>query len=210
MATGHFPNCSHNFAWRGVINHDRMITLTLQTKYDTILPSGYPKLAYPLEISFWIRSLFTHGQTLPGRFAIGSETIGCHFSVVYRDVITGSRESRVHPNTPKSKLAPLPKCSLPTCQRAASPLLPESRSHRTPKNNQSPLSKSSLPNLPKSSLPLLPKCSLPSHTMNGKPTASSPFPLPQHKMLYLPKCSPSPLPKYRPIHLPKRSLPILS
>ena len=27
MATGHFPNCSHNFAWRGVINHDRMITL---------------------------------------------------------------------------------------------------------------------------------------------------------------------------------------
>ena len=92
MATGHFPNCSHNFAWRGVINHDRMITLTLQTKYDTILPSGYPKFAYPLEISFWIRSLFTHGQTLPGRFAIGSETIGCRFGVVYRDVTTGSRE----------------------------------------------------------------------------------------------------------------------
>ena len=96
MATGHFPNCSRNFAWRGVINHDRMITLTLQTKYDTTLPSGYPKFAYPLEISFWIRSLFTHGQTLPGRFAIGSETIGCRFGVVYRDVTTGSRESRVH------------------------------------------------------------------------------------------------------------------
>ena len=90
MATGHFPNCSHNFAWRGVINHDQMITLTLQTKYDTILPSGYPKFAYPLEISLWIRSLFTHG-----RFAIGSETIGCRFGVVYHDVITGSRESRV-------------------------------------------------------------------------------------------------------------------
>ena len=96
MATGHFPNCSHNFAWRGVINHDLMITLTLQTKYDTILPSGYPKFAYPLEISFWIRSLFTHGQTLSGRFAIGSETIGCRFGVVYRDVTTGPRESRVH------------------------------------------------------------------------------------------------------------------
>ena len=96
MATGHFPNCLHNFAWCGVINHGPMITLTLQTKYDTILPSGYPKFAYPLEISFWIRSLFTHGQTLPGRFAIGSETIGCLFGIVYRDVITGSRESRVH------------------------------------------------------------------------------------------------------------------
>ena len=75
MATGHFPNCSHNFEWYGLINHDRMITLTLQNKYDTTLPSGYPKFAYPLEISLWIRNLFTHGQTLPGRFAIGSETV---------------------------------------------------------------------------------------------------------------------------------------
>ena len=96
MATGHFPNCSHNFEWYGLINHDRMITLTLQNKYDTTLPSGYPKFAYPLEISHWIRNLFTHGQTLPGRFAIGSETIDRRFGVVYRDVITGSRESRVH------------------------------------------------------------------------------------------------------------------
>ena len=96
MATGHFPNCSHNFEWYGLINHDRMITLTLQNKYDTTLPSGYPKFAYPLEISLWIRNLFTHGQTLPGRFAIGSETIDRRFGVVYRDVITGSRESRVH------------------------------------------------------------------------------------------------------------------
>ena len=96
MATGHFPNCSHNFEWYGLINHDRMITLTLQNKYDTTLPSGYPKFAYPLEISLWIRNLFTLGQTLPGRFAIGSETIDRRFGVVYRDVITGSRESRVH------------------------------------------------------------------------------------------------------------------
>ena len=44
----------------------------------------------------WIRNLFTHGQTLPGRFAIGNETIDRRFGVVYRDVITGSRESRVH------------------------------------------------------------------------------------------------------------------
>ena len=96
MATGHFPNCSHNFAWCGVINHNRMISLTLQTKYDTTLLSRYPKFAYPLEISFWIRNFLTHGQTLPGRFAIGSETIDCRFGVVHRDVITGSRESRFH------------------------------------------------------------------------------------------------------------------
>ena len=37
-----------------------MITLTLQNKYDTTLPSGYPKFAYPLEISLWIQNLFTH------------------------------------------------------------------------------------------------------------------------------------------------------
>ena len=96
MATDHFPNFSHNFAWCGVINHNRMISLTLQTKYDTTLLSRYPKFAYPLEISFWIRNLLTHGQTLPGRFAIGSETIDCRFGVVHRDVITGSRESRFH------------------------------------------------------------------------------------------------------------------
>ena len=96
MATGHFPNCSHNFEWYGLINHDQMITLTLQNKYETTLLSGYPKFAYPLEISLWIRNLFTYGQTLPGRFAIGSETIDRRFGVVYRDVITGSRESRVH------------------------------------------------------------------------------------------------------------------
>ena len=96
MATGHFPNYSHNFAWCGVIDHNRMTTLTLQTKYDTTLPSWYPKSAYPLEITFWIRNLFTHGQTLHGRFAIGSETIDCCFGAVYRDVIKGSRESRVH------------------------------------------------------------------------------------------------------------------
>ena len=53
-------------------------------------------VAYLLEISFWIRNLFTHGQALPGRFPIGSETIDRRLDVVYRDVITGSRESRDH------------------------------------------------------------------------------------------------------------------
>ena len=62
MAIGHFPNGSHNFAWRGIINHDWKTTLTLQTKYDTTLPSGYPKVAYPLEISIWIRNLLIHGS----------------------------------------------------------------------------------------------------------------------------------------------------
>ena len=94
MAAGHLPTSSHNFAWRGIINHDRTTKLTLQTKYDHTMPAGYPKVAYPLGISFWIRNLFTHGQTLPGRFAIDSEAIDRRVDVVYRDVITGSRESR--------------------------------------------------------------------------------------------------------------------
>ena len=96
MAAGHLPTTSHNFAWCGVINHDRTTKLTLQTKYDHTMPAGYPKVAYPLEISFWIRNLFTHGQPLPGRFAIDSEAIDRRVDVVYRDVITGSRESRDH------------------------------------------------------------------------------------------------------------------
>ena len=96
MATGHLPTSSHNFAWCGVINHDRTTKLTLQTKYDPTLPAGYPKVAYPVEISFWIQNLFTQGQTLPDRFAIDSETIDRRFDVFYRDVITGSRESRDH------------------------------------------------------------------------------------------------------------------
>ena len=96
MAAGHLPTSSHNFAWRGVINHDRTTKLTLKTKYDHTMPAGYPKVAYPLEISFWIRNLFTHGHTLSGRFAIDSEAIARRVDVVYRDVITGSRESRDH------------------------------------------------------------------------------------------------------------------
>ena len=51
MAIGHFPTESHNFAWNGHVNIDGMTTVTLQTKYDPTLPSGYPKVAYPLEMS---------------------------------------------------------------------------------------------------------------------------------------------------------------
>ena len=50
MAAGHLPTSSHNFAWRGVINHDRTTKLTLQTKYDHTMLAVYPKVAYPLEI----------------------------------------------------------------------------------------------------------------------------------------------------------------
>ena len=96
MAAGHLPTSSHNFPWRGVINHDRTTKLTLQTKYYHTMPAGYPKVAYPLEISFWTRNLFTRGQTLPDCFAIDSEAIDRRVDVVYRDVITGSRESRDH------------------------------------------------------------------------------------------------------------------
>ena len=51
MATGHFPTESHNFAWNGHVDIDGMTTVTLQTKYDPTLPSGHPKVAYPLEMS---------------------------------------------------------------------------------------------------------------------------------------------------------------
>ena len=96
MATGHLPTSSHNFAWRGVIYHDQTTKPTLQIKYDPTLPAGYPKVVYPLEIPYWIRNLFTHGHTLRDRFAIDSETIDRRFDVVYRDIVTGSRESRDH------------------------------------------------------------------------------------------------------------------
>ena len=59
IAAGQLPISSHNFAWRGVINHDRATKLNLQSKYDPILPAWHPKVAYPLEISLWIR-IYSH------------------------------------------------------------------------------------------------------------------------------------------------------
>ena len=91
MATGLLPVSPHNCAWRGVINHDRMIIFTSKTQYYPTLPSGYPKITYPLEIFFWIRNLFTHGQAHPGRFTIDSETIDwCHYdaSLIYLILIS--------------------------------------------------------------------------------------------------------------------------
>ena len=96
MAAGHLPTGSHNFAWCGVNHHDRVTTLTLQNKYDSTLTSGYQKVAYPSEISFWIWNLFTHGKPLPGRFASTAKPPVHCVDVVYRDVITGSRESCDH------------------------------------------------------------------------------------------------------------------
>ena len=52
MATGHFPTGSHIFAWNEHVNIDGMTTVTLQTKYDPTLSFGYPKVAYPLEMSY--------------------------------------------------------------------------------------------------------------------------------------------------------------
>ena len=96
MAASHLPIDSHNVAWCVVKHHDRVSTLTLQNKYDPTLASGYQKVAYPPEISFWIRNLFTHGKPLPGRFASTAKPPVHRVDVVYRDVITGSRESRDH------------------------------------------------------------------------------------------------------------------
>ena len=84
---GHLPTSSHNFAWRGAVNHDRITTLTSQIMYDPTLLSGNSKIAYPQEISLWIWNLFTHNYF--GCFAIDSETIDRHFNAVYFDVITG-------------------------------------------------------------------------------------------------------------------------
>ena len=45
---------SYNFAQGvidGVIDHDQMTTVTLQTTYDTTLSPVYPQVACPLEIS---------------------------------------------------------------------------------------------------------------------------------------------------------------
>ena len=92
MATGHFLTESHNFAWNGHVNIDGMTTITLQTKYDPTLPPGYPKVAYPLEIS--------SGSGIYSDAASHSAPTGKlpadHVDVVYRDVIAGSRESRGH------------------------------------------------------------------------------------------------------------------
>ena len=92
MATGHFPTESHNFAWNGHVNIDGMTTVTLQTKYDPTLPSGYPKVAYPLEMysgSGIYSDVVSH---LPG----AQHRPRSYVDVVYRDVIAGSRESRGH------------------------------------------------------------------------------------------------------------------
>ena len=96
MAANHLPTGSHNFAWCGVNHHDRVTTLTLQNKYDPTLPSGYQKVAYPPEISFWIRNLFTHSKPLPGRFASTAKPPVHRVNAVYHEVITGSCESRDH------------------------------------------------------------------------------------------------------------------
>ena len=53
-------------------------------------------VTYPLEISFWIRNIFTHGRPLPGCFSSTAKPPVHRVDVVYRDVITGSRESRDH------------------------------------------------------------------------------------------------------------------
>ena len=76
MATGHFPTESHNFAWNGHVNIDGMTTVTLQTKYDPTLPSGYPKVAYPVEMSSGSGILFRRGQSLAGRSTTDSEATG--------------------------------------------------------------------------------------------------------------------------------------
>ena len=76
----------------GVIDHDQMATVTLQTIYDPTLSCVYPKVARPLEISSGsgiysdVVSLLPTAQHRPVH----------RVDVVYRDVITRSRESRGH------------------------------------------------------------------------------------------------------------------
>ena len=96
MATGHFPTESHNFAWNGHVNIDGMTTVTLQTKYDPTLPSGYPKVAYPVEMSSGSGIYSDAVSHLPAAQPPTAKRPADHVDVVYRDVIAGSRESRGH------------------------------------------------------------------------------------------------------------------
>ena len=96
MATGHFPTESHNFAWNGHVNIDGMTTVTLQTKYDPTLPSGYPKVAHPVEMSSGSGIYSDAVSHLPAAQPRTAKRPADHVDVVYRDVIAGSRESRGH------------------------------------------------------------------------------------------------------------------
>ena len=96
MATGHFPTESHNFAWNGHVIIDGMTTVTLQTKYDPTLPSGYPKIAYPVEMSSGSGIYSDAVSHLPAAQPPTAKRPDDHVDVVYRDVIAGSRESRGH------------------------------------------------------------------------------------------------------------------
>ena len=96
MATGHFPTESHNFASNGHVNINGMTTVTLQTKYDPTLPSGYPKVAYPVEMSSGSGIYSDAVSHLPAAQPPPAKRPADHVDVVYRDVIAGSRESRGH------------------------------------------------------------------------------------------------------------------
>ena len=91
MANWHFPTGSHNFVQCGVIDHDQMATVTLQTTYDPTLSCVYPKVACPLEISSG-SGIYSDVVTLP---AAQHGPVHC-VDVVYRDVITRSHDSRDH------------------------------------------------------------------------------------------------------------------
>ena len=90
------PTESHNFAWNGLVNIDGMTTVTLQTKYDPTLPSGYPKIAYPVEMSSGSGIYSDAVSHLPAAQPPTAKRPADHVDVVYRDVIAVSRESRGH------------------------------------------------------------------------------------------------------------------
>ena len=96
MATGHFPTESHNLAWNGHVNINGMTTVTLQTKYNPTLPSGYPKVAYPLEMSSGCGIYSDAVSHLLAAQPPTAKRPADHVDVVYRDVIAGSRESHGH------------------------------------------------------------------------------------------------------------------
>ena len=92
MATGHFPIGSQNFTQCGFINHDEMATVTLQTTYDPTLSCVYPKVACPLEISSGSGIYSDVVSHLP----VTEHRLVHRVDIVYRDVITRSRDSRDH------------------------------------------------------------------------------------------------------------------
>ena len=79
-------------AQSGVIDHDQIAIVTLQTTYDPTLSCVYPKVACPIEI-FSGSGIYSD---VVSHLLAAQHRVVHHVDVVYRDVISRSRDSRDH------------------------------------------------------------------------------------------------------------------